>query len=105
MHRRISRADLQAVVDRINRLTNNPAEPYRGEHGRWTANVGNYHLSGAYGGHALHQMQCEGGSTRDVLRTGHVSARSLFDRMHAYADGIADQQIEWQTITTFPTEG
>jgi hypothetical protein len=49
-----------------------------------TANVGNYHLSHAYGGVSLHQMSNLGGGVRDVFSCGHVPKRNLCDRMFAF---------------------
>ena len=88
----ITKANLQAVVDRINRLTNSPIEPYTrtGEvpNQRYSANIGNYHLSGAYGGYALHRMETDGGGVRDVLGIGHISKRALYDSMFAFIKGM-----------------
>lgn len=88
----ITKADLKATVDRINRITGSPLEPYAksGEVPKQTykANIGNYHLSGAYGGYALHRMDTDGGGITDVLRVGHVSKRELYNLMHAYIRGI-----------------
>ena len=87
---RISRRDLDATVRLLNELTGNPTEPYRlAESGRWVPNPGAYLLSSAYGGWALHQM-APGGGERDVLSTGHIPARELYDRMHAYRYGVQD---------------
>ena len=47
---RITRKDLDGAVNLLNRITNNPSDPYSGEHGKWVANIGNFHISGAYGG-------------------------------------------------------
>lgn len=78
--------DLQATVDRINRTTGNPIQPYiKSEDGsRLVAQIGNYHLDGAYGGHALHRMQTDGGGISDVFRSGHMTKRDLYNRMHAF---------------------
>lgn len=88
----ITKADLQATVDRINRMTGSPMEPYTksGEvpDQKYTANIGNYHLSGAYGGYALHRMDTDGGGITDVLRVGHVSKRELYNAMQAFIRGI-----------------
>lgn len=87
---RITKKNLEAVVERLNRITNNPTEPWtRDEAGKLTANLGNYHLSGAYGGYALHQMLTDGGGIRDLFG-GHMPKRELYDRMHAYISGISD---------------
>jgi len=99
--KRITRDDLQSVVDRINRLTGNPMEPYYRDDNidsvsfsKWCPNIGNYHLSGAYGGYALHQMGNRDGGIRDVLRTGHIPARELYYQMQAFIEGL-------QTFTAF----
>jgi len=86
---RITVKHLQAIVDRINRLMGTPAEPWtKGEDGKIHANIGNYHLSGAYGGYSLHQMMSDGGGVYDTLGCGHIAKRELADRMHAFIRGI-----------------
>lgn len=85
---RITDKRLQAVVDRINRTMGTPEAPYVKQDDRYVAQIGNYHLSGAYGGKALHQMQTDGGGVRDVFGCGHVSKRDLYDRMHAFLQGV-----------------
>jgi hypothetical protein len=81
---RITEAHLQAKVDRLNRITGSPAEP-------WTAgkaNIGNYHLSHAYGGVCLHRMHNSGGAVSSPLSTGHVSKRELAGLLDAFINGI-----------------
>jgi hypothetical protein len=85
---RITRKDLEGAVNLLNRITNNPAEPYCFEHGKWVANIGNFHISGAYGGVALHQTMNNGGGIRDVFSCGHVPMRELYHLIHAYRKGI-----------------
>lgn len=86
---RITVKHLQAIVDRINRLMGTPAEPWtKGEDGKIHANIGNYHLGGAYGGYALDQMVNDGGGVRSVFGCGHIAKRELADRMHAFIVGI-----------------
>lgn len=85
----ITRKNLDAVVNRLNIMTGNKIAPYtRSEDGRFTANVGNYHLSGAYGGVSLHRMVTDGGGVTDVFGCGHVAKRDLYDHLHAYLKGI-----------------
>jgi len=85
---RITEKHLQAIVDRINLEMSRPANPWTVNHdGRNTANIGNYHLSGAYGGVALHEMRTDGGGVRDVFG-GHMPKRELADRMHAFLAGM-----------------
>jgi superoxide dismutase len=85
---RITEKHLQAVVDRLNRVTNSPAEAYRTVDGQTVGNVGNYHLSHAYGGVCLHRMHNEGGGVSSPLSTGHVTKRELSGLLHAFINGI-----------------
>jgi hypothetical protein len=77
--------NLQAVVDRINKATKSPAEPSNAS----GANVGNYHLAGAYSGYALHQVVDASGGIRDISNSGYISKRALYDLMFAYLAGYA----------------
>ncbi len=80
----VTLAHLEAIVARINRMTGSPLEPYVGR----VAQIGNYHLSQAYGGVALHRMANESGGVHDVLRIGHVSKRELQGALFAFISGI-----------------
>ena len=81
---RITEAHLQAKIDRLNRITNSPAEPYT----NGKANIGNFHLSHAYGGVCLHRMHNNGGGCTAPLIGGHVSKRELSGLLSAYIAGI-----------------
>ena len=86
---RVTLNDLQAVIDRLNRETGSRMQPYAPDaDGRQRAQIGNYHLSRAYGGYALHRMVNEGGGVSSPLSTGHIPARDLMNRMHAYLLGL-----------------
>ena len=86
----VTQIQLQAVCDRINRVAGTPLSPWTHDAatGRNTANIGNYHIDGAYGGVSLHQMLSDGGGMRDVFRCGHVSKRELSKLMFAFIDGL-----------------
>lgn len=84
---RITIRDLNATVDRINRLTNSPMQPYVNVGDKYVAQIDCYHLSGAYGGYALHRMYNDGGGVSDVFG-GHLPKRELYERMHAFIRGI-----------------
>ena len=91
MSNRITERDLQATVARINHITNSPTEPYtRDEDGQFKANIGNYHLSHAYGGVCLHRMVSDGGGIQTPIIGGHTTKRELFNLMQAYISGILD---------------
>ena len=81
---RITEAHLQAQVNRLNKLTGSPAEPYT----NGKANIGNFHLSHAYGGVCLHRMYNDGGGVSSPLSTGHVTKRELAGLLSAYIAGI-----------------
>lgn len=87
----ITKSFLEAQVLRLNKLTNNPEQRYV----NGIAQIGCYHLSGAYGGYALHQMSNSGGGVSEPLYTGHISKRELSDRIFAFIRGI-------ETAQTFP---
>ena len=81
---RITESQLQSVVDRLNRITGSPMAPY--VNGK--AQIGNYHLSHAYGGVCLHRMHNESGGVSSPLSIGHVTKRELYGLMQAYISGL-----------------
>ena len=83
---RITLKDLQELTDRINNIKGTPLKPWEKTDGKYTANIGNYHLDGAYGGYALHQMMTTGGGIRDIFG-GHMRKRELYNRMQAFICG------------------
>lgn len=87
---RITKSQLQSVVDSINKITGSPMTPYtvNPDTGKHTANIGNYHLSGAYGGFCLHRMYNDGGGVTSPLSTGHISKRELIALMYAFMHGM-----------------
>lgn len=88
MSSRITRKQLDSATEGLNRVTKSPLEPYTREDGRARANVGNYHISGAYGGYSLHQICNESGGVRDVFNCGHVPARELLPLIWAFRNGF-----------------
>ena len=90
--RRITDKDLQAIVNRINLITNNPIEPWFKKVTKdktiFRSNIGNYHLGYAYGGVTLHRMMNESGGIEDVLRIGYTSKRELYNNLHSFITGL-----------------
>lgn len=86
---RITDKKLQAVVDRINRITGSP-KTYSDKQpdGSFKSNIGHYCLDGAYGGVSLHRTVNDGGGVNDVLSCGHVTKRHLYELMHAWIRGF-----------------
>jgi len=90
----VSESQLKAVIARINRITGSPSEPYiKNAEGKHIAQIGCYHLSGAYGGVSLHRMVSDGGGAADVLRCGHVPKRELLSLMFAYIEGLNYEKV------------
>lgn len=82
MYRRrvITQAQLEKQVMQINLAAGSPTTPYV----NGVAQIGNYHLSYAYGGVSLHRMLSERGAIEDVFRCGHVPKRDLFNMMAVF---------------------
>lgn len=85
---RITEKQIEVSIDRLNVLTGNPSKPYS----RNKANIGNYHLSCAYGGYALHQMINDCGGVNDIFN-GYKTKRELFNLIHAFIAGIETKEI------------
>ena len=92
---RITIKNLKAAALMLNNMTGNPVEAYKkGEDGKYTACIGNFHISQAYGGYSLHQMANDGGGVRDIFNMGHMPARQLFDLIHAFRRGYDFNQFK-----------
>lgn len=90
MSNRITEKDLQNQVNWLNEITNQPKEQYtKNEKGEYKANIGNYHLSFAYGGVTLHQMFNDGGGVVTPLGGGYFTKRELYYKLHAFIAGIS----------------
>ena len=87
MSDRITDKHLQYRVDRINEVLNRPKESWtRKKDGSLRANIGNFHLGGAYGRTSLQEMMNEGGGVTQTF--GLYTKRELFDLMGAFLSGI-----------------
>ena len=94
MTTRITTKDLENICLRINRIKDAPLKPYiLNENGQHVAQIGNYHLSQAYGGVSLLCMANLDGGVRDVLSVGHVSKRELQSLMFAYISGLNEVNV------------
>jgi hypothetical protein len=90
MAQRITDKDLDQLAKQLNDLTKSPQFPYARdpETDRNVAQVGNFHISHAYGGVCLHRMSNTSGGVSCPLVSYHEPKRALYDRMHAFVDGI-----------------
>lgn len=90
---RITDKMLDKLAERINVATGSPLTSYtRDGDGRMRANIGNYHISHAYGGVCLHRMSNEGGGVTTPLSHGHVPKRELWNAMQSFLAGIETAQ-------------
>lgn len=85
--KRINLSDLESLVNRINLATSSPLSTYTRVGMETKANLGNYHLDSAYGGHKLVRIVSDGGGVKEVTY-GFVSKRELYGKMQAFLSGI-----------------
>ena len=86
---RITQKNLEYLTDRINKVTESPQAPYTKNNGKFTANIGNYHLDYAYGGVKLVRMVNDGGGIETISTDGFGTKRELYSWMQAFLAGKA----------------
>jgi hypothetical protein len=87
--KQITIKQLQTEVERLNQLTGSPLTPYtRSDDGKLRGNVGNFHLSQAYGGVGIHRMANESGGVTTPVFHGYIPKREAFGRIVAHIAGI-----------------
>ena len=95
---KITMRDLEGAVKRLSALVKANPEPYTksGEvpNQTYSANVGTYFISGAYGGHKLERMATSGGGTCDPLRSGFTTKKDLYSLIWAYIYGIEEGEFQ-----------
>lgn len=88
----VTKKELQAAVDRLNRLTGHNLQPYRKVGASFVQNPGTYVLDWAYGGVSLEQQAARGadglshGIGGVILHRG--SKRDLYERLHSFIRGV-----------------
>lgn len=86
---RITTKHLDALTARLNRITGSPTTyATRTTDGALRCNVGNFHISHAYGGVSLHRTCNPFGGVTTPIGGGHVSKRELYERIHAFIAGL-----------------
>lgn len=84
---RVTKNDLEVLVNRINTLTGSPETEYTKTDAGYRANPGNYHLSWAYGGVSLERMCNDSGGVTSIL-SGYCSKPEMYQKLHAFLRGI-----------------
>lgn len=92
---RITLKDLESIIDRLNKVTNNPLKTYVFDEksGKYLSQAGNYHLAGAYGGYELQQMVNEGGGVSCPLNTGYTTKKALYYAIDNYLRGVKIESV------------
>lgn len=83
---RITEKQLEAVVERLNRLTHSPLASWIKSDEGHRANIGNYHLDYAYGYVSLARMVNGGGGIEKILPGG--TKRECYEQLQAFIRGI-----------------
>ena len=79
--KRITTKQLELAIDTLNEKKGTPATPYTID-GKFKANIGNYHVSQAYGGNRLDQIVNENGGIRVISQGGYISKRELLNQIN-----------------------
>jgi len=83
MKTRITISDLENRLFDLNESKGTPSKPYSPSGTGIKSNVGNYHLSRAYGGHNVHQMVNDGGGIKEPAGGGYVTKRECLERINS----------------------
>jgi hypothetical protein len=94
--------DINAQIDRLNRITNSPAaSSFKDEHGQFHTNVGNYYLSQAYGGCQVQRIVNKHGAADHPITGSHVPKRECFITLVAFIEGFEAARVQaWQEAKT-----
>jgi len=87
---RTSIKTLEAICGWINEESGSPMTPYtKGKDGKIRANIGNFHLSRAYGGITMHRITDEScGISCPSGFDGHTTKKELELKMRAFYAGL-----------------
>ena len=85
---------LEALCEFINKATGSPLTPYTRTESGLTANVGNFHISRAYGGVCVHRMNNDGGGVTEPIWSGHISKANAETQIRAYLKGLETSKKE-----------
>ena len=83
-----SKKTLEKICELINTATGSPLTPYTRTESGLVANLGNFHLSGAYGGVCVHRMHNQSGGVTEPIWSGHISKGKAEVKMRAYLAGL-----------------
>ena len=82
MSQRITQANLEGSVLRLNKMTGSPETPYKRIDGRNIAQVGCFILDGAYGGWKLARITNSSGGQTNISEGGYIPKKDLYYQIH-----------------------
>jgi hypothetical protein len=88
MTRRITRAHVEAKLDRLNTLAGTPLTPCCPHSTEVKYQLGCYHLDSAYNGYRIVQISTLSGGTSDVSKHGYQTPRELSAFLDAFIEGF-----------------
>ena len=91
MTERINKAQLESLVNIINKITNSPLEycqPRTPENPNFCSNIGHYCLDWAYGGVQLQRVDNTGGGVSQPIGGGFNTKREMYYLLLAYISGL-----------------
>jgi len=83
---RTTLAQIQLLIDELNKQLDRPLKPYVKENDKLTAQIGNFHLYQAYGAYGLHEMVNENGGVKETISLG--TKRELYTALHKLIQGV-----------------
>ena len=99
---RITIKNLRRLCETLNKITGSPTTPYtRLEDGTLRGNIGHFYIDCAYGGYSLERMLETGGCTV-IFNCGHVPARDLYNRIHAFIAAL--DMVSAGSLNTYKLE-
>lgn len=81
-------SNLESQIQYLNQITGNPEQTWIRVDGQNIAQIGNYHLEGAYGGWNLAQIVNIHGAITNPLGGGFCSKTELYAKINAFIIGI-----------------
>jgi len=77
---------IRLLIDELNKQLGRPLKPYIKENGKFTAQIGNFHLYQVYGAFGLHEMANERGGVRQTIALG--TKKELYTALHKLIQGV-----------------
>ena len=91
---RVTKEHLENQVELLNEFTNQPKKTWsKDKSGKFLSNIGNYHISGAYGGFKLEQIANENGGVREITNY-RMTKRELYYVLHSMNNVLRQEKTE-----------